>query len=77
MGKSDGKKYTIMIRPYFDKDIEPVPCTFENFFNILWDESCHLLGDIFNILMQGMSDYYKAKQEERDKDQKSNFIRGN
>jgi hypothetical protein len=67
MGTSDGRKYTIMLRPYYDTDIEPVPCTTENFFNMLWDESCHLLGDIFNIFMQGMSDYYKEKEKERNK----------
>ena len=69
MGKSDGKIYTIMIRPYYDKDIEPVPCTFENFFNILQDGLCHLTGSIFNIFMEGMSDSYKAKEEERYKNQ--------
>jgi hypothetical protein len=67
MGKSDGKKYTITIRPYYDEDVEPVPCTFENFFNMLWDDLCHLTGSIFSIFMEGMSDYYKEKEKQRNK----------
>jgi hypothetical protein len=68
MGKSNGKKYTIMIHSYYDKDTKPVTCTSKNFFNILWNEHCHLMGSVFSIFMEGMSDYYKAKREDRKKD---------
>lgn len=65
MRQSDGKKYTIMIRPYYDKEAEPVPLTAANSLTIFLAELAHLTRSIFSVFMEGMSDYYKAKEEER------------
>jgi hypothetical protein len=64
MGKSDRKEDTTTIRSSFDKDME-LPNTFENFCTILWYDLRRLMGILFSLFMQGLSDYYAAKEKER------------